>query len=89
LANARRWGLGHPDDYAKTWSAIVGLPIEVGEKFYRRAKIHAAPIDATVIGDEQKTIDLYYRSGLIGRRIDASTVASAVFTLAIAAELAP
>ncbi len=89
LANARRWGLGHPDDYAKTWSAIVGLPIEVGEKFYTRAKIQATPIDNSVIADEQKTIDLYYRSGLIGRRIDASTVVSAVFTPAIAAELAP
>ena len=89
LANARRWGLGHPDDYAKTWSAIVGLPIEVGEKFYTRAKIQATPIDNSVIADEQKTIDLYYRSGLIGSRIDASTVVSAVFTPAIAAELAP
>jgi sulfonate transport system substrate-binding protein len=89
LANARRWGLGHPDDYAKTWSAIVGLPIEVGEKVNTRAKIHATPIDASVIADEQKTIDLYYRSGLIGRRIDASTVVSAAFTPAIAAVLAP
>jgi sulfonate transport system substrate-binding protein len=89
LANARRWGLGHPDDYAKTWSAIVGLPIEVGAKYYARAKIHATPIDASVIADEQKTIDLYYRSGLIGRRIDASTVVSAAFTPAIAAVLAP
>ena len=89
LANARRWGLGHPDDYAKTWSAIVGLPIEVGEKVSTRAKIQATPIDSNVIADEQKTIDLYYCSGLIGRRIDDSTVVSAVFTPAIAAELAP
>ena len=39
LARARRWGLGHLDDYAKTWSAIVGLPNEVGEKVYARAKV--------------------------------------------------
>jgi sulfonate transport system substrate-binding protein len=89
LANARRWGLGHLDDYAKTWSAIVGLPVEVGEKVYARARIQATPIDSGVIADEQKTIDLYYRSGLIGRPIDASTVVSAVFTPAIAAELGP
>jgi sulfonate transport system substrate-binding protein len=89
LANARRWGLDHSDDYAKTWSAIVGLPIAVGEKFFARAKIHATPIDASVIADEQKTIDLYYRSGLIARRIDASTIVSSVFTPAIAAELDP
>ncbi len=89
LANARRWGLGHIDDYAKTWSAIVGLPIEVGEKVHARAKIQPTPIDASVIADEQRTIDLYYRSGLIGRSIDASTIVSAVFTPAIAAALAP
>ena len=58
-----------------------------GEVLY--AKIQATPIDNSVIADEQQTIDLYYRSGLIGRRIDASTVVSAVFTPAIAAELAP
>jgi sulfonate transport system substrate-binding protein len=89
LANARRWGLGHLDDYAKTWSAIVGLSIEVGEKVYARGKIQPTPIDGGVIADEQKTIDLYYRSGLIGKPIDASTVVSAVFTPAIAAELGP
>jgi sulfonate transport system substrate-binding protein len=89
LANARRWGLGHLEDYAKTWSAIVGLPVEVGEKVYARGKIRPTPIDSGVIADEQRTIDLYYRSGLIGKRIDASTVVSAAFTPAIAAELAP
>jgi sulfonate transport system substrate-binding protein len=89
LANARRWGLGHPDDYAKTWSAIVGLPIKVGEKVNTRAKVHATRIGASVVADEQKTIDLYYRSGLIGRRIDASTVVNAAFTPAIAAVVGP
>ncbi len=89
LAKARRWGLGHLDDYAKTWSTIVGLPNEVGQKVYARARIQPTPIDAGVIADEQKTIDLYYRSGLIGKSLDASTIVSVVFTPAIAAELSP
>ena len=40
-----------------------------------------------MIADEQKTIDLYLRSGLIGKPLDASTIVSSVFTPAIAAEL--
>jgi sulfonate transport system substrate-binding protein len=89
LAKARRWGLGHLDDYARTWSAVVGLPAEIGEKVNARAKTHPEPIDASVIADEQKTIDLYARSGLIGKPLDASTIVSAVFTPTIAAELSP
>jgi sulfonate transport system substrate-binding protein len=87
LAKARRWGLNHLDDYAKTWSGIVGLPTEVGEKFYARAKIQPTPIDASVVADEQKTIDLYTRFGLIGKPLDASTIVSSIFTPAIAAEV--
>jgi sulfonate transport system substrate-binding protein len=87
LAKARRWGLDHLDAYARTWSGVVGLPTEVGEKVYSRAQIRVVPVDAQVIADEQKTIDLYLRTGLIKSRIEASRVLSGEFTPAIAAEL--
>jgi sulfonate transport system substrate-binding protein len=89
LAKARRWGLGHLEDYAKAWSGIVGLPPEVGEKVYARARIQPTPIDAGVVADEQKTIDLYARSGLIAKPLDASMIVNPIFTRAIAAELKP
>lgn len=87
LAKARQWGLAHLDAYARTWSNVVGLPPEVGQKVYARAHLRAVPIDASVIADEQKTIDLYVRSALIKAPLDASTVVSSIFTPAISAEL--
>ena len=89
LARARAWGLGHLEDYAKTWSGIVGLPTEVGEKVHARARLRPTPIDAGVVADEQRTIDLYARSGLIPKPLDASTIVSPIFTREIAAELKP
>ena len=89
LARARRWGLEHLETYAETWSGIVGLPKEVGLKVYTRARYRAAPIDAGVIADEQRTIDLYRRAGLIKDPLDANKIFSADFTPVIAAELRP
>lgn len=87
LAKARRWELAHLDEYARVWSATVGLSPEVGEKVYSRAKGRAAPIDDSVVADEQKTIDLYVRSGLIKTPLKAADIVSPIFTSAISAEL--
>jgi sulfonate transport system substrate-binding protein len=87
LAKARRWGLEHLESYAKSWSATVGLSTNVGLKVSSRAKYRATPIDDSVVADEQKTIDLYVRSGLIKGPLEAAKVVSPVFTAAIAAEL--
>jgi sulfonate transport system substrate-binding protein len=89
LAKARRWALAHLDFYARSWSALVGLPPEVGERVYGRGRYRVSPIDESVVADEQKTIDLYLRSGLIKTRLDAARIVSPIFTPAIAAELTP
>ena len=47
----------------------------------------ADTIDASVIADEQKTIDLYLRSGLIKMRLAASDIVSPIFTSTIVAGL--
>jgi sulfonate transport system substrate-binding protein len=85
LARARKWGLEHLESYAGTWSKIVGLPQDVAFKTYQRGELRAAPIDASVIADEQKSIDLYLRFGLISKPIDASTIVDPIFTPAIVA----
>jgi sulfonate transport system substrate-binding protein len=38
LAKARRRALEHLDSYAKSWSVLVGLPTEVGQKVYARGQ---------------------------------------------------
>jgi sulfonate transport system substrate-binding protein len=89
LARARIWALAHLGAYADSWSALVGLPAEVGRKIHRRGRYRVSPIDDGVVADEQRTIDLYARFGLIKTRLDAASVVSAVFTPAISAELKP
>jgi sulfonate transport system substrate-binding protein len=89
LAKARRWAMAHLDTYAQSWSALVGLPAAVGAKVYARARYRVSPIEESVVADEQKTIDLYLRSGLIKTRLDAARIVSPIFSPAIAAELQP
>jgi sulfonate transport system substrate-binding protein len=89
LAKARRWALAHLDTYARSWSALVGVAPEVGQKMYARAHYRVTPVDESVVADEQKTIDLYVRAGLIKTRIDAAKVVSPIFTPAISAEANP
>jgi sulfonate transport system substrate-binding protein len=60
---------------------------EVGQKVYARGRYLVSPIDESVVADEQKTIDLYARAGLIPKRLDADKVVSTIFTPAISAEL--
>ena len=87
LVKAREWGLAHIDSYAQTWSTLVGLPLDVAQKLFARAQARAAPIDAGVIADEQKTIDLYVRADLIKKPIEAKNIVSTIFTPTIIAEL--
>jgi sulfonate transport system substrate-binding protein len=89
LAKARSWALDHLDVYAESWSALVGLTPQVGRKVYERSRYRVFPIDEGVIADEQKTIDLYARFGLITTRLDAARILSPIFTPALTAELKP
>ena len=65
LVAARDWALKDPAPYAAIWSKLIGLPEAVPLRWFARAQYRAVPIDAAVIADEQRTIDLYVRSGLI------------------------
>ncbi len=84
LAAARAWSLGHVNDYAETWGKLMNIPPAVPLNWLARAKIRIAPIDDGVVTDEQKTIDLYFRSGLIGRKLDASDIVDRSFSSSIA-----
>ncbi len=84
LAAARAWSLGNVKSYAETWGSLMNIPTAVPLNWLARAKIHIVPIDAGVVADEQKTIDLYFRSGLISRKLDASDIVDRSFSEAIA-----
>jgi alkanesulfonate monooxygenase SsuD/methylene tetrahydromethanopterin reductase-like flavin-dependent oxidoreductase (luciferase family) len=84
LAMARAWSLGNITSYAETWGKLMNIPSEVPLNWLVRARISIVPIDEGVIADEQKTIDLYFRSGLIRRQLDASDIVDRSFSDAIA-----
>ncbi|HWL21227.1 MAG TPA: ABC transporter substrate-binding protein [Bradyrhizobium sp.] len=84
LAAARAWSLGNINSYAEAWGKLMNIPTAVPLNWLARAKIRIAPIDDAVVADEQKTIDLYFRSGLIKQNLDASDVVDRSFSDVIA-----
>jgi sulfonate transport system substrate-binding protein len=83
LAAARAWSLGNVNSYAATWGKLMNIPTAVSLNWLTRAKIKIAPIDDGVVADEQKTIDLYFRSGLIKQNLTASDIVDRSFSEAI------
>jgi sulfonate transport system substrate-binding protein len=83
LTAARAWSLTHVDAYAESWGKLMNIPPAVPLNWLSHAKIRIAPIDDGVVADEQKTIDLYFRAGLIKQKIDAAGVVDRSFSEAI------
>ena len=84
LTAARAWSQDHVEAYAEAWGKLMNIPPAVPLNWLTRARIRIAPIDDSVIADEQKTIDLYLRTGLIKQQLSASGVLDRCFADAIA-----
>jgi sulfonate transport system substrate-binding protein len=84
LTAARAWSQDHVAGYAETWGKLMNIPSAVAVNWLQRARIRIVPIDDAVVTDEQKTIDLYFHSGLIKQKLDASDVVDRSFSDAIA-----
>ena len=63
--------------------ALMNIPPAVARNWLSRAKIRLAPVDDGVVADEQKTIDLYFRSGLIKKQLSAADIVDRSFAGAI------
>jgi sulfonate transport system substrate-binding protein len=83
LMAARAWSLTNVSAYAETWGRLMNLPPTVPLNWLSRAKIRIAPIDDGVVADEQKTIELYFQSGLIKQDINAADIVDRSFSEAI------
>lgn len=84
LAAARAWSLNNTRSYADTWGRLMNIPARVSLHWLARAKVRIAPIDDSVTRDEQRTIDLYFRWGLIKRKLDAEDLVDRSFSDAVA-----
>jgi sulfonate transport system substrate-binding protein len=83
LTAARAWSLNNVGAYAETWGRLMNIPPSVPQNWLSRAKIHVTAIDDGVVADEQKTIDLYFRSGLIKQKLNAADIVDRSFSDAI------
>jgi len=83
LAAARAWSAGNVSSYAGTWGKLMNIPTSVPLNWLTRAKIRITPIDDAVIADEQTTIDLYFRAGLIKQKLNAADIVDRLFSDAI------
>jgi sulfonate transport system substrate-binding protein len=83
LTSARAWSMTHVDAYAQSWGRLMNIPPAVPLNWLSRAKIRLVPIDDGVVADEQKTIDLYFRSGLIKNKLNAADMVDRSFATAI------
>ncbi len=61
----------------------MGIPPAVPLNWLSRAKIRVAPIDDGVVADEQKTIDLYFRAGLVKQKLNAADIVDRSFSDAV------
>jgi len=84
LTAARAWALKNADAYAQTWGKLMNVAPSVPLNWLNRAQVRIAPVDDSVVADEQKTIDLYLRSGLIKQKLDADALVDRSFSDAIA-----
>jgi len=83
LTAARAWSLNNVGAYAETWGRLMGIPPAVPLNWLGRAQIRITPIDDGIVADEQKTIDLYFRAGLIKQKLDAAEIVDRSFADAI------
>ena len=83
LVAARMWSLGNVAGYAETWGKLMNIPTSVPLNWLARANIRITPIDDSVVADEQKTIDLYFRWGLIKQNLNAAEIVDRSFSVAI------
>jgi sulfonate transport system substrate-binding protein len=83
LTAARAWSQTNVSAYAETWGRLMSIPPVVPLNWLSRAKIRVAPIDDGVVADEQQTIDLYFRSGLIKQKLNAADIVDPSFSGAI------
>jgi len=78
LRGAQAWQREHKDEWAKKYSELTKLPIEVTTKLLT-AETEPTPIDADIIAAEQAEADAFFEAGVIPTKVDFSTVADDQF----------
>jgi sulfonate transport system substrate-binding protein len=73
LETALHWGLTNVDAYAAAWAKETGVPYEVSRESLLARGFSPAPIDTQMIADQQHTVDVYVKEGVLPVHYDAAT----------------
>jgi sulfonate transport system substrate-binding protein len=84
LTAARAWSRANVSAYAESWGRLMNIPPQVPLNWLGRARIGVSPIDDAVVADEQQTVDLYFRAGLIKQKLNAAEIVDRSFSGALA-----
>jgi sulfonate transport system substrate-binding protein len=79
INTALRWGLRHTDSYATAWAAETDVPYEVARQTLLAQRFAPAPIDAAMIADQQRTVDLYANEHVMPVRYDTAPAFDTLF----------
>jgi sulfonate transport system substrate-binding protein len=66
---AHTWADSHPDQWAQVFATLTHVTPDVALTVATRDRFTAHPLDADVIGGEQKVADAFYAAGLIPHRV--------------------
>jgi sulfonate transport system substrate-binding protein len=72
LDAALHWGLANVEAYATAWANETGVPYEVSRQTLLARGFAPAPIDARMIADQQHTVDVYVKEGVLPVHDDAA-----------------
>ena len=66
---AQAWQAGHKDEWAKKYSELTTLPLELTQNLLK-VDPQAAPLDDTLVQAQQAEADAFASAGLIPAKID-------------------
>lgn len=70
VGKANQWAKAHPDEWARLYSQVTGIPVPVAAAAAPRLALNPTPIDDAVVGSEQKLADAFTTAGLIPAHVD-------------------
>jgi len=74
LVRADEWAMSHPDDYAKVFVSVTGLPLEVARTLITRELGVWSPIDEAMIDSLQEISDVFTQEHILSHPVNARSL---------------
>lgn len=84
IAKANTWARQHPDQWARVYAQLTGLPASVASSAVPRLALTPVPVDDTVLDAEQKLADAFTAANQLPGKVDLSGYLDRRFNDAVA-----